>query len=97
MKVDMLIGSDIYWDLVTGETIRGQSGPVAVNTRLGWVLSGPAEPVGQQDPTVSLMTTHTLKVSALEDNDTDVLLQSFWELDSFGSKFQRFGIQSFYE
>ena len=84
MKVDMLIGSDIYWDLVTGETIRGQSGPVAVNTRLGWVLSGPAEPVGQQDPTVSLMTTHTLQVSALEDKDTDVLLQSFWELESFG-------------
>ena len=97
MKVDMLIGSDIYWDLVTGETIRGQSGPVAVNTRLGWVLSGPAEPDGQQDPTVSLMTTHTLQVSALEDKDTVVLLQSFWELDSFGSKFLQFGIQSFYE
>ena len=84
MKVEMLIGSDIYWDLVTGETIRGQSGPVAVNTRLGWELSGPAEPVGQQDPTVSLMTTHTLQVGALEDKDTDVLLQSFWELESFG-------------
>ena len=57
MKVDMLIGSDIYWDLVTGETIRGQNGPVAVNTKLGWVLSGPAEPVGPQNPTVSLITT----------------------------------------
>ena len=33
----MLIGSDFYWDFVTGETIRGQGGSVAINTKLGWV------------------------------------------------------------
>ena len=39
LEVDMLIGSDFYWEFVTGEIFRGQSGPVAVRTTLGWVLS----------------------------------------------------------
>ena len=37
LNVDMLIGSDFYWQLTTGEVIRGQTGPVAINTKLGWV------------------------------------------------------------
>ena len=40
MEVDLLIGSDYYWSFVTGETRRGDGGPVAVRTKLGWVLSG---------------------------------------------------------
>ena len=32
LEVDMLIGSDYYWEFVTGETIRGSEGPVAVGT-----------------------------------------------------------------
>ena len=84
MEVDMLIGSDLYWDLVTGETIRGRGGPVAINTKLGWVLSGPAEADGQQNPTVSLITTHTLHVNAVGDEEPDAVLRSFWELESLG-------------
>jgi len=41
LEVDVLIGSDLYWDILTGETIRGQCGPVDIGTRFGWVLSGP--------------------------------------------------------
>lgn len=37
IEVDMLIGSDSY----TGEIIWSQGGLVAINTNLGWVLSGP--------------------------------------------------------
>ena len=37
---DMLIGSDLYWNVLTGEILRGSGCPIAVNTRLGWVLSG---------------------------------------------------------
>ena len=39
---ELLIGSDYYWAMVTGETVRGVCGsPVALQTRLGWILSGP--------------------------------------------------------
>ena len=37
----MLIGSDHYWQLVTGTMVRGGDGPVAIHTRLGRVLTGP--------------------------------------------------------
>ena len=40
LEIDVLIGSDYYWELTTGKIRRGQSGPVAIHTRLGWVLSG---------------------------------------------------------
>ena len=51
LKVDMLVGSDYYWNLVTGHTIRGTQGPTAIHTKLGWVLSGPVchgDPGSQQ-------------------------------------------------
>lgn len=41
--IDLLIGSDHYWKIVTGTVLKGNGGPTAIETRLGWVLSGPAE------------------------------------------------------
>ena len=41
LEVDMLIGADHYWDLVTGAVYKNKGGPTAIQTRLGWVLSGP--------------------------------------------------------
>ena len=41
VEVDMLIGSDFYWQLTIKEIIQGQVGPVAINTKPGWVLSAP--------------------------------------------------------
>ena len=42
-NIDILIGADYYWDFVTGNIRRGNSGPVAVETILGWVISGTYE------------------------------------------------------
>ena len=42
VSVDLLIAADHYWSVFTGRIIRGDpSGPVALETRLGWVLSEP--------------------------------------------------------
>lgn len=84
LEVDVLIGSDFYWEFVTGEVIRGQSGPVAVKTTLGWVLSGPAGMTGQRKSTVSLATTHTLRVEGVTNKVLDTTLRSFWEFKSLG-------------
>ena len=40
-SLDILIGSDYYWDLVTNEIIQGEYGPTAVNSKFGWLISGP--------------------------------------------------------
>ena len=38
--IDVLIGSNHYWDLVTNEILHGDFGPTAVKSKFGWLLSG---------------------------------------------------------
>ena len=86
-EVDLLVGSDFYWDFVSGGTQRGDKGPVAVETTLGWILSGPTEFIRNPGQMVSLFTTHTLSINGKVTNKTlDATLQSFWELESLGIK-----------
>ena len=41
-NIDLLTGSDYYWDLVTRKVKTGKPGePVAVETVFGWVLNRP--------------------------------------------------------
>ena len=38
IPIGILIGSDFYWQFMTGETQLGMyGGPIAFNTHLGWV------------------------------------------------------------
>ena len=88
-EVDILIGSDHYWKIVTGKTKKGEGGPTAIQTKLGWVLSGP---VGENSPHVNhmsnLATIHTLKCASDEvKSKDDVLVQElkkFWDLETLG-------------
>lgn len=84
LQVDVLIGSDHYWDLITGRLRKGISGPVAIHTKLGWVLSGPISS-RQTDKSHSLVT-HSLHVNS-QPSEVQALnetMKSFWELESFG-------------
>ena len=52
--VDILIGADYYWHFIGDEpTIRGQ-GPKAVNSKLGFLVSGPLESIGVSTPNQSI-------------------------------------------
>ena len=62
LDIDILVGSDQYWKLLTGEMINQRNGPTAVHTRLGWVLSGPVEGLSQPESSVNLVSTHVLVV-----------------------------------
>ena len=84
LEVDVLIGSDWYWNLVTGRVIRGKSGPIAIHTKVGWILSGPAT-----NPTTVNLTfsspTHMLKIDTFKvEPSLDDRLKQFWELESLG-------------
>ena len=85
LPVDLLIGSDYYWDLVTGSICKIEGGPTALHTKLGWVLSGPTAAYHSLT-SVNLVTTHVLRADAqpLETTRLDEQLQSFWELESLG-------------
>jgi hypothetical protein len=88
----MLIGSDFYWEFGTGEIVRGGDGPVAINTTLEWMLSGPADLTRHQGSTVNLITTHTLRVDdGVTNNMLDASMRSFWELQSLGIQVELLG------
>jgi len=90
LEIDILIGCDHYWKSVTGQILREADGPVAVDTRLGWVLSGPVHGLLCAVSPVSLITTHTLLVDAYTTynslQDLDTTLKMFWDLESLGCK-----------
>eukprot|EP00731_Ephydatia_muelleri_P025526 Em0017g609a len=84
LHVDILIGSDYYWDLITGRLQRGLDGPVAIQTKLGWVLSGPISTPDQAESSHSIMT-HVIHVDCQSlDSTLNDTMKSFWELESFG-------------
>ena len=68
-----------------GETRRGQTRPIAINTVLGWVLSGPATSSDQLQSSTSLFT-HVLHVdsSCQEVQTLDDRLKAFWDLEFLG-------------
>jgi hypothetical protein len=88
LAINILIGSNNYWKLVTGKVLKGAHGPTAIKTHLGWVLSGPVEGVTDEDTVVNVVnanTTTMLKVDAFsEPEGLEVGLRRFWELESLG-------------
>ena len=80
--IDVLIGSDYYWQLVSGGVVRGNDGPVALHTNLGWVLTGPASSV-QGASTTSLVAL-SLKPTSNNSKDLERQLKTFWELEALG-------------
>ena len=87
LEVDILVGLDQYWKLVTGKVVRCLNGPTAVHTRLGWVLSGPVLGSPPDVSSVNLITTHSLRVDAYQqqtESELDSQLKMFWDLESLG-------------
>ena len=80
-EIDLLIGSDTYWQYVQSRTYRTKEGPVAVKTRLGWTLNGP---VNKTLKTPSLINSMFIKVQ--NEEYIDSMLKAFWEIESIGIK-----------
>lgn len=81
LEVDVLIGSDFYWSLITGRVRRRRNGPMAVSYK-GWMDSFWA---GTRSQCLTLASTHTLRIDThpVEQN-LDDQLRRFWELESLG-------------
>ena len=85
VPVDVLIGADEYWKLVTGNIKKDDSsGLIAISSAMGWLISGPISV--NEENSVNMITSHTLKIVA-EKNDVVLLkdqLHNFWDLDTIG-------------
>ena len=85
IKPDVLIGSDLYWSLLTGEIVKCGKGPVAMDSLLGWILSGPVAVRDSLSFQSTVMTTHVLRVDTVaETKRLDKVLSLFWDLESLG-------------
>ena len=75
--ISILIGADYYWQFIQDRIVRGD-GPTAVESRLGYLLSGPL-PFPQS---VYTTCSRVLTFSCItEDTDCDY----FWRVESMGT------------
>ncbi|CAH0727376.1 unnamed protein product, partial [Brenthis ino] len=79
--IDMLIGSDLFWDLIGSEQRSlGLNNPNLHSSKLGWLIAGPA-PIQMQPPPKRFLTCNFLqRKDKLEDIQED--LSKFWELEN---------------
>ncbi|KRX36004.1 hypothetical protein T05_1388 [Trichinella murrelli] len=74
--VYVIIGLDSYFRFLGRRVIRGGDGdPVAVETRLGWVICGPAALSRERECRVRCIRT---------DGRLNAALRKFWELEAIG-------------
>jgi len=86
-RVDMLIGSDYYWNVVIGDVKCGSGGPTAVSSKFGWLLSGPVttENGGEHFTTSNLVIEGAEPIDdSGSDCDLSADLCRFWEAESIG-------------
>ena len=84
-QIDILIGSDYYWHVVTSDIIRGESGPVALSSHFGWLLSGPASPMPHSHATSALIIDGSTDGESPEHTDQlSQALNQFWDTEAIG-------------
>ena len=95
LEIDVMLGADYYWTVVRNHVVRGKlHGPVAIRTRLGYVLSGPVNVACSDLCPSSVNMSHVMKTECqvvTEDfnaNDASLReqLAKFWDYDTLGVK-----------
>ena len=79
VKVDILIGLDVYWKFMTPEMVCLPDGLVAQRSLFGWVLSGPLPAITPAGG-VSNEVSHQLFCMNVPESS----LTNFWNLESVG-------------
>ena len=91
-NIDVFGGSDYYFDVVSRDVIRGESGPVAVSSMFGWILSGhtSVEDSREKFATTNLIIERPKLMSSSrfdihsENDELSNALQKFWNIESLG-------------
>ncbi|UYV75259.1 hypothetical protein LAZ67_12003126 [Cordylochernes scorpioides] len=77
--IDMILGADIYTELMLNGSISlGEGLPMAINTRLGWVLLGKLMGTSESN-------TEVCNLSLQSEPELEFVLKRFWETESVPS------------
>ena len=74
-SIDILIGADYYWSFIEDHIIRTKKGPVAIKSKLGYVISGPIN-INKK------VNTATLFIQS-DNSEINEKLEYFWSLEGF--------------
>lgn len=86
--VDLIIGADIFWDLLGSQKISlGDGRPMLYETRLGWLVSGPINSGYASHSTIKCnFTTVSSHFTDVSNDDIQNQLMRFWQLDEVSPK-----------
>ncbi|UYV80597.1 hypothetical protein LAZ67_19000902 [Cordylochernes scorpioides] len=77
--IDMILGADIYTELMLNGSISlGEGLPMAINTRLGWVLIGKLMGTSESN-------TEVCNLSLQSEPELEFVMKRFWEIESVPS------------
>ena len=82
-SIDILIVIDYYWQVVIGDIICGDSGPVALNSHFGWLVSGLTKPLSV-NYTVSTLIIEGDSNLQYSDNQLTQDLSRFCDTEAIG-------------
>ena len=74
---------DYYWQVVIDDIIRGEIGPVALNSHFGWLVSSPTKSLSV-DYTVSTLIIEGEVNVEYSDNQLMQDLNKFWDTEAIG-------------
>lgn len=78
-EVHILIGNVHYRDIMTGKVVKGEHGPVALESKFGFVLSGSTgDEGGDGAGSRSTLVANSLRVSTISSEDLDRSVRTFW-------------------
>ncbi|CAB4017874.1 E3 ubiquitin- ligase DZIP3, partial [Paramuricea clavata] len=91
LEIELLIGADYLWLFQEGRTVRGKSDePVAVQTKLGWVLSGSLKSSSEDDdgPTSCAQVSVNLigHVTSSKNRSLEACVEKLWDYETLGIK-----------
>ncbi|KAL1484437.1 hypothetical protein MTO96_032599 [Rhipicephalus appendiculatus] len=78
--IDVLIGSDHFWDFLTGKVKKLTGALTAFETVFGWAVQGKASTACKRINCAQAIVLRT----TVTDQETAPILKAFWELESIG-------------
>ena len=88
LTIDLLIGNDFLHELQEDKVIRGEPGkPVAVQTKLGWVLSGPLKGktvASSNNVNINLVHDPSKRLHVNSSVRLDDEVKQLWDLETIG-------------
>ena len=86
LEIGILVGADFLWQFQNGRVIRGrEEEPVAIETELGWVLSGPLKCNGDFADRNAVQANLIVQNQSLGEPDRlENELKKLWDLETLG-------------